>query len=128
MKLLLDTHSFLRFIAGDRQLSEKAQNLIEDSNNDVFISIAGLWEIAIKASIGKLTLVKPFDELIPEQLQINAIEVVNVTLDDLSTVAKLPFHHRDPFDRLMIAQAITRCIPVVSIDSELPQYNIDIIW
>jgi PIN domain nuclease of toxin-antitoxin system len=128
MRLLLDTHSFLLFISGDEQMSEVARNLIADVNNEVLLSVASLWEIAIKVSIGKLTLDKPFEAIIPEQLILNEIEVLHVDLDDLSLIAKLPLHHRDPFDRLIIAQAITRGIPIVGRDSAFALYPVELIW
>ena len=128
MRLLLDTHSFLWFIGGDEQLSDIARELISDIDNEVLLSVGSLWEIAIKVSIGRLTLSKPFEELIPEQLVLNEIAVLPVGLDDLSLIAKLPFHHRDPFDRLIITQAITSELPIVSKDTEFTQYPVELIW
>lgn len=128
MRLLLDTHSFLWFIGGDERLSEVARELISDIDNEVLLSLGSLWEIAIKVSIGKLALGKPFEELIPEQLVLNEIAVLPIGLDDLSLVAKLPFHHRDPFDRLIIAQAITGELPIVGKDAEFTQYSVELIW
>lgn len=128
MRLLLDTHSFLWFISGDERMSNVARNLISDIDNDVLISVASLWEIAIKVSIDKLTLGKPFEELIPEQLVLNQINVLVIGLDDLSLVAKLPFHHRDPFDRLIIAQAITGELPIIGKDLEFTLYPVELIW
>jgi PIN domain nuclease of toxin-antitoxin system len=128
MRLLLDTHSFLLFISGDEQMSGVARNLIGDINNDVLLSVASLWEIAIKVSIGKLALDKSFEAFIPEQLFLNEIEVLPIGLDDLSLVASLPFHHRDPFDRLIIAQAMTREIPIVGKDSAFAAYPVELIW
>ncbi len=128
MRLLLDTHSFLWFIAGDEQLSAVAREIIADMDNEVLLSVASLWEIAIKVSLGKLTLGKPFEELIPEQLVLNNIDVLPIGLDDLSLVATLPLHHRDPFDRLIIAQAITGELPIVGKDSAFTQYPVDLIW
>jgi PIN domain nuclease of toxin-antitoxin system len=128
VRLLLDTHSFLWFIGGDEQLSDVAREVITDIDNDVLLSVASLWEIAIKVSIDKLALAKPFEELIPEQIALNEIEVHPIGLDALSLVAKLPFHHRDPFDRLIIAQAITGELPIVSKDGAFAQYPVDLIW
>jgi PIN domain nuclease of toxin-antitoxin system len=128
VRLLLDTHSFLWFIGGDEQLSDVARELITDIDNDVLLSVASLWEIAIKVSIDKLALAKPFEELIPEQIVLNEIEVHPIGLDALSLVAKLPFHHRDPFDRLIIAQAIIGEFPIVSKDGAFAHYPVDLIW
>ena len=119
MKLLLDTHVFLWFIMGSPHLSAEARALIEDDQN----SVASLWEIAIKSSIGKLSLSAPFDQLIPQQLSINGFELLPIEIAHLATVTTLPFHHRDPFDRLLIAQAIAEKMPIVSSDSAFDTYT-----
>lgn len=124
MKLLLDTHIFLWFIMGSPHLSAESQALIEDERNRKFISVASLWEIAIKSSIGKLSLSAPFDQLIPQQLSLNGFELLPIGIAHLATVATLPFHHRDPFDRLLIAQALSEKMPIVSIDSAFDAYSI----
>lgn len=100
MEMLLDTHVFLWFIMGSPNLTAEARSLIEDEKNRKFISIASLWEIAIKSSIGKLTLSSPFDKLIPQQLSLNGFELLPIEIAHLAAVVTLPFHHRDPFDRL----------------------------
>jgi len=123
MKLLLDTHIFLWFIVGSPHLTAEDRALIEDERNRKFISVASLWEIAIKSSIGKLTLSAPFDQLIPQQLSLNGFELLPIDIPHLATVATLPFHHRDPFDRLLIAQAVTEKMPVVSSDSAFDAYT-----
>ena len=128
MRLLLDTHSLLWFIGGDEQLPQAAREIIANMDNEVLLSIASLWEIAIKTSLGKLILGRPFEELIPEQLILNEIGILPIGLDDLSLVAKLPFHHRDPFDRLIIAQAMTKGLPIVSRDAEFARYPVELIW
>jgi PIN domain nuclease of toxin-antitoxin system len=98
-RLLLDTNAFLYFINNDSALSERAKTLLE-SEVSLLISAASLWEIAIKFSIGKLSLPASFGDFIPAQLQQNAIEILPVTLPHLEKVSTLPFHHKDPFDRL----------------------------
>lgn len=123
MKLLLDTHIFLWFIMGSPHLTEVARSLIEDESNRKFISVASLWEIAIKSSIGKLNLSAPFDQLMPQQLSINGFELLPIELAHLAIVATLPFHHRDPFDRLLIAQAIAEKMPVMSNDLAIDAYT-----
>jgi PIN domain nuclease of toxin-antitoxin system len=97
-------------------------------NNQLVLSAVSLWEIAIKVSIGKLELLQPYDQLIPEQLEENDINILPIELIHLTTVVGLPFYHRDPFDRLIIAQAITEDLPVVSPDSLFSQYAIKLIW
>ncbi len=124
MKLLLDTHAFLWFIGGSSDLSTSARLLIEDTNNQPHLSVASLWEMAIKISLGKLTLGQPFEKLIAEQLNHNGIEILGISLPHAAAVITLPFHHRDPFDRLLIAQAITEKIPLVSCDTVLDAYGV----
>ena|SRR5687767_3044171 len=106
MKLLLDTHTFLWFIMGNPNLSANARAMIEDQANEKFLSVASLWETAIKVSIGKLALSAPFDTLIPQQLSANGFELLNLEVRHAAMLIDLPFHHRDPFDRLLIAQAV----------------------
>ena len=128
MKYLLDTHSLIWFLAGDAQLSRHARQLIEDEENELFISAASLWEMAIKFSIGKLDLGQPFEILFPEQLEKNSIEILGITVEHLIAVCKLPFHHRDPFDRLLIAQSLVEKIPLISVDSIFDSYGVDQKW
>ena len=128
MKLLLDTHIFLWFIAGDLNLSSNARILIEDSANEKFVSAASLWEIAIKHSLGKLDLSDDFDVLFPNQLEVNGFEMVPVKTAHLSNLISLPFHHRDPFDRLLIAQTVAENMQIVSVDRVFDSYNISRHW
>lgn len=128
MKLLLDTHAFLWFFIGHPSLSGKARASIEDESNEKFFSIASLWEIAIKVSVGKLTLSKPFDEIFPEQLANNGIDLLGITTAHVSAITNLPSHHRDPFDRLLIAQAMTEQMQVVSADAAFDNYGVTRLW
>ena len=128
MRFLLDTHSFLWFIGGDEQLPLAARQVIAEIDHEIFLSIASLWEIAIKVSLGKLGLRKPFDELIVEQLSTNDIKVLPIDIGTLSLVTNLQFHHRDPFDRLIIAQAILEKMPIIGKDSEFARYPVDLVW
>jgi PIN domain nuclease of toxin-antitoxin system len=128
MRLLLDTHSFLWFITGDERLSQTARELVEDSSNQPWLSIASLWEIAIKTSIGRLELARPFGELIPEQMNLNGIEALDIRVEHLAQVVQLPFHHRDPFDRLLIAQAQIEDMPIVGSDALFDAYAITRMW
>lgn len=127
MKLLLDTHAFLWFIEDSSQLSADAKNLLE-SDVDLLISAASLWEIAVKISIGKLTLTQPFDVFIPDQLTKNAIDLLPIGIPHLALVSTLPLHHRDPFDRLLVAQAIIEQISIMSIDGKFDTYGVQRIW
>lgn len=128
MKVLLDTQTFLWFIADDPKLSAFARSLIENSDNERLLSIASLWEIAIKMSLGKLEVERPFDELIPHQLELNDIDVLAIEIAHLKKVAAMPFHHRDPFDRLIVAQGLVEQIPVVSIDTKFDDYGVERLW
>lgn len=128
MNILLDTHTFLWFVDDNPRLSEPARILIEADNSQPFISMASLWEIAIKISLGKLQLKQPYDTFIPEQLAINGIGILNLSLHHTATVAALPFHHRDPFDRLIAAQAKVEDMPLVSADPSFDLYPVKRIW
>ena len=128
MRYLLDTHTLLWFIDDDEQLSSRARQLIRDPRNERFISIASLWEIAIKASSGKLDLGEPFEQLFPDKLYFNNIGILDITVDHLTKVATLPFHHRDPFDRLIIAQGMVGNLPIISIDRAFDAYEIIREW
>jgi len=128
VRLLLDTHSFLWFIGGSLSLSPKARALIEDADNQPFLSMASLWEMAIKLSIGRLSLGQPFETLIPEQMKLNGIELLQIEMPHIVAVASLPFHHRDPFDRLLVAQAIVEQMPIVSGDPAFDLYTIQRLW
>jgi PIN domain nuclease of toxin-antitoxin system len=127
MKVLLDTHAFLWFIDDDPQLSLAAKTLME-SEVDLLLSVASLWEIAVKVSIGKLDLPKSFDLFVPEQLQINEIEVLPIELLHLSVVSGLPLHHRDPFDRLLISQSMVEKLSIISTDKVFDQYGVNRSW
>jgi len=128
MNLLLDTHTFLWFIVGDSSLSQTARSAIEDVNNNRYLSVASLWEIAIKVSIGKFLLDEPFEILIPDQLAKNRIELLNISIAHAAMVASMPFHHRDPFDRLIAAQAKIEQFTLVSRDAAFNAYNAIRLW
>ncbi|MBU1615983.1 type II toxin-antitoxin system VapC family toxin [bacterium] len=128
MKLLLDTHSFLWFISGSPKLGTTARTLIENVFNQPFLSVASLWEMAIKVSLGKLKLDQPFERLIPYQLKLNGIDLLEIKIQHTAIVSKLPFHHRDPFDRLLVAQAMVGQMPIVSADTTLDAYTITRMW
>jgi PIN domain nuclease of toxin-antitoxin system len=128
VRALLDTHTFIWFIGGSERLSARARSLIEARENPMFVSVASLWEIAIKNGLGKLSLDRPFDELIPEQLKGQQIGVLGIELQHLAQLVRLPQHHRDPFDRLIAARALTEGIPVISVDPALDAYGVQRLW
>ncbi|MFN4871353.1 MAG: type II toxin-antitoxin system VapC family toxin [Pseudanabaena sp.] len=128
MKLLLDTHAFLWFIEGNQNLSLTAQNAIESPTNQRYLSIASLWEIAIKVSIGKLEIGMTLTELVNREVYGNAINLLEIQSQHLDTLATLPFHHKDPFDRLILAQGLTEKIPIITKDSVFANYPVTLIW
>jgi PIN domain nuclease of toxin-antitoxin system len=128
MQFLLDTHTFLWFVNDSQEIPENTFNLLE-SDVELLLSIASLWEIAIKVNIGKLILPKKYAEFVDEQIQINDIKILPISLSHLDLIATLPLHHKDPFDRLIIAQAIEENITIVSRDSAFNSYTgIKRIW
>ncbi len=128
MRFLLDTHTFLWFIEGSLNLSDVARNLIEDQASQRFLSVASLWEMSIKVSIGKLELGMTFTELVKREVYGNAIELLEIQPEHLDELAKLPFHHKDPFDRLMIAQSLVEGIPIVTKDGAFASYPVTLLW
>ena len=128
MRYLLDTHALLWFISEDQKLSDRAHQLILDPDSEIFLSIASLWEIAIKVNIGKLALDKPFNQLFPDEIDSHGIEILDITIDSLVQLTALPPHHRDPFDRLIIAQALVENLPIISVDRNFDTYGIVREW
>ena len=128
MNLLLDTHSFLWFLDGSIKLSPKARELIEDQKNAKLLSVASLWEIGIKMSLGRLSFANSFEEFIPRQIEMNGFVLLPLRIAHIAKVASLPFHHRDPFDRLLIAQCIVEELSLVSIDLAFDKYSACRLW
>ncbi|HEX2076384.1 MAG TPA: type II toxin-antitoxin system VapC family toxin [Longimicrobium sp.] len=128
MRALLDTHAFLWFISGDRRLSDVARNRIEAHDSEVLLSIASIWEIAVKAGLGKLPLPSPVRSFVPQQMLENRIGLLPVALDHALEVASLPHHHRDPFDRMLVVQARMEEMPIISADPALDRYGVDRVW
>jgi len=128
VNILLDTHAFLWFVADNPRLSKSARVLIEAEDSQPFMSMASLWEIAIKISLGKLQLEQPYETFIPQQLALNGIGILNLSLDHTAAIATLPFHHRDPFDRLIAVQSRIEKMPLVSADPSFDSYEIERVW
>lgn len=128
MRYLLDTHSLLWFMAGDEHLSPRARAVMEDLENELLLSSASLWEMAIKVSLGKLPLNEPYETLIPRQLAELGIQVVEPDINDYVAVTVLPFHHRDPFDRMIVAQALRRNLPIIGRDANFGAYGVQMEW
>lgn len=125
---LLDTHTLLWFTEGDIRLGVSARRYIEDPTVSSYVSIASLWEIAVKVSIGKLALNTPLEEFLKAGTEGNGISVLPIKLEHLVLSAALPFHHRDPFDRLIVAQAIAEGMTLLSGDGVLDDYDIERLW
>ncbi|MEZ4887932.1 MAG: type II toxin-antitoxin system VapC family toxin [Chitinophagales bacterium] len=123
MKILLDTHTFLWYIWGRDELGAENRALIENPSNVKLLSIASLWEIAVKVNIGKLRITVPITTLVPSEIQI-----LSINLNHLEVYTQLPLFHRDPFDRLIIAQAMSEDLPVLSVDNKFDRYAIAKIW
>lgn len=128
MRLLLDTHTFLWFIDGNAALSPTARALIEDPANERSVSVASPWEIAIKYSLGRIQLAQPFHIFLPQQLLHNRMDLLGITMAHTAVIATLPYHHKDPFDRMIIAQALVESLPVISIDTIFDAYGVNRIW
>lgn len=121
MNYLLDTHTFLWFVSNSPELSQKARQLMEDDTSNLFLSVAGIWEIGIKNSLGKLDVKGGFDT-ITNDLKANDIEIMFIEFNHVSIVNKLPFHHKDPFDRIIIAQSLAENMDIIGKDSDFDNY------
>lgn len=128
MRILLDSHAFLWFILGDQRLSDRARVAIAAADTDVLISPATLWEMAIKVRLGRYTLPGPFGPFMDTQLTSNRIRLLPIEVRHTAILASMPFHHRDPFDRLIVAQALAESIGVVSVDAMLDAYGVSRLW
>ena len=127
-RLLLDAHTFLWFVWDDPLLSREAKALIEEPANHKFVSVVTCWEIAIKAGLKKLALGESAATFLPRHLSLNQFDLLGLELQHASHVETLPLHHKDPFDRLLIAQAAVEHLPVVSADSQFDAYGVVRLW
>lgn len=128
MKYLVDTHTLLWYTLNESPLSNTARQLIINQNNEILISPVSYWEIAIKISLGKLTLHQPYQDFIRICLDQYQFTTLAITPVHTNAVITLPFFHKDPFDRLLVAQAITEKVPIISADAVLDQYGIQRLW
>ncbi|WP_242034280.1 type II toxin-antitoxin system VapC family toxin [Richelia sinica] len=124
----MDTHTFIWYVTDDSQISNQVLEVINDENNQIFLSIASVWEMGIKHGLGKLSFNVPFETFIRQQMSINDFTLLDIKISHINTVAQLPLHHRDPFDRILIAQAIVENIPIISGDSKFDAYPIQRLW
>jgi PIN domain nuclease of toxin-antitoxin system len=128
MRLLLDTHTFLWFILNDPLLSGTARTLIADPLNDIEISPASYWEIAIKINLGKYALSEPLKDFVEREVALNQFHILAIEPRHVAPLTTLPLHHRDPFDRLIIAQAMVERIPIISADAAFDDYPVTRLW
>ncbi len=128
MKILLDTHVLLWILMDDDRLSNTCRDTFLDTKNNLYFSIISLWEICIKISLDKLTLKEGWLESIRDEMKINSIQWLPVEIDHCIKAGELPFHHRDPFDRMLIAQAMSEDLSILTRDSQFSGYEINCIW
>ena len=128
MRLLLDTHAFLWWVADDPRLPERARAVIAAGDNEIFFSAASAWEIAIKAGLGRVEVPEPLAEFINGQLYANSFEALPVHLRHAAAVATLPDVHKDPFYRMLLAQAIQEGLTLVSGDEQVAGYGVEVVW
>ncbi len=132
--ILLDTIAFDFLINAPHDIPKAAKSLIEDGENNICLSIVSIWEMSIQAAQQKITFAKPFQEAIYEELRKHEITLIELSVEDTHIQASLPFlnihgkQHKDPFDRIIIAQTIHRTLPIISCDSKFPFYPIEVIW
>jgi PIN domain nuclease of toxin-antitoxin system len=126
--VLLDTHAFLWWLEDSPRLSKRARTAIGAPDDACFVSLASCWEMGIKIGLGRLKLGQPLDRFVAEQMAANAFQPLAVTLAHVARVAALPFHHRDPFDRLLAAQALEEELAVVSADPIFRRYGVKRVW
>lgn len=128
MNILLDTHVLIWWSISPGKLSETVYQLLDNQSNNLFLSLASIWEMQIKLQIGKLTLNLPLPELIEDQCQTNGLQLLSIETSHIYALNNLLSHHKDPFDRLLIAQAIVEKIPLLSIDEVFDNYPIQRLW
>ncbi len=128
MKILLDTNAFLRWVDDDPALSRKARSVIANMDNEVFVSLVVPWELAIKSALGKIRINQPVGRFVARHVEANGFSLLGIDLADVALVESLPLHHRDPFDRLLVAQAKNRKLTVASADAIFSAYDVKRIW
>ena len=124
MRLLLDTHIFLWFISGDSKLSATAQSLIADADNEIHLSVASLWEVVVKYQLGKLPLPRPPEIYLPQQRQKHQISPLGIDEATIGFLPQLPNLHRDPFDRILICQALQHGLTIITVDTAILAYPV----
>lgn len=128
MKLLLDTHTFIWWDSEPAKLSSQALALCQDRQNILLLSVVSVWEMQIKLQLGKLKLNLSLHEIVESQRQTNGIEIMPITLEHVLALENLPDYHRDPFDRLLVAQAIVEEAILISADPNITRYPVQVVW
>jgi len=128
MRALLDTHALLWWVRNDARFSARARAVVTDPSSELLFSVAGAWEIAIKCALGQLTLAVDPATYVTTQLQINGIRALSIELAHALAVYSLPQHHKDPFDRLLVAQAVVERVPIITGDPQIGRYGVQVIW
>lgn len=128
MNILLDSHTLIWFSQNSPQLSSSAIKILEDRNNLLFLSLVSVWEIQIKVQLGKLNLDISLAEIVKDQTKINDVQILPLKLSHIWTLDTLPYYHKDPFDRLLISQAITEKLIILGVDSVFDSYPVQKIW
>ena len=128
MKYLLDTHAFLWFVSDDNNLSPKAKSIIKDHNNEIYFSAASAWEISIKIRLGRLTMEENLEPFIVAQLAENNFQTLSITILHSIYTSKLPEIHKDPFDRMIIAQSKAENMSLISKDKNIKKYKTPVVW
>ncbi|MCL4245133.1 MAG: type II toxin-antitoxin system VapC family toxin [Candidatus Dadabacteria bacterium] len=128
MNYVLDTHALLWILAEDGRMSRKAKRLFLDKSNTIFLSIASIWEMAIKISLGKLALDEPLEAFVKNHVERNDIKILEIAPHHIYPLEDLPFHHRDPFDRLIIAQCMTEGFSIICSDKAFDDYPVSRVW
>ncbi len=128
MKYILDTHAFLWFISEDKQLSHNACDIIKKRDNEIFFSAGSAWEISIKTGLGRLSIREELTSFLIDQLAVNRMLSLPITLSHAAFTRTLPTIHKDPFDRILIAQSIVEDMPLITRDGTIGRYNVKVVW
>lgn len=128
MRMLLDTHTLLWFVWNHANLSASARSLMTDPKNTLLLSAASIWEIAIKVAIGKLTLADPYEVFMHQAISTTGLTILPLEVRHAAALTTLPFHHRDPFDRMLVAQALVEKMPLLSADAVFDAYGVTRLW
>ena len=128
MRFLLDTHAFLWFVLDDKRISEQAKSTIADSKNEIYFSAASVWEMAIKTKLARLKIKDDFESFIISQLSTNNFVPLSITISHSLYTERLPQIHKDPFDRIIVAQSKVEGLPLISRDKQIRKYAIEWVW